>query len=118
MKDIILALATVTLIGGCAGSGSALYALEAASAAELAQDGRDIAEAQCAGCHAIGVYGESSNAAAPPFRRILSNYRGEVLEQELIEGIRVAHPMPSFQFNPQGADALIAYLRSIQETRH
>jgi hypothetical protein len=38
-----------------------------------------------------------------------------VLEQELIEGIRVAHPMPEFQFNPQSTDALIQYLHTIQD---
>lgn len=81
----------------------------------LVSDGRDIAEAQCAACHAVGTYGASPNAAAPVFRTILSRYRADVLEQELIEGIRVAHPMPEFQFNPQGADALVAFLRSIQE---
>lgn len=81
----------------------------------IASDGRDIAQAQCAACHAIGAYGESPNPAAPLFRTILSRYRADVLEEELIAGIQVAHPMPSFQFNPQGADALIAYLRSVQE---
>lgn len=83
--------------------------------AALAEDGRDIAEAQCAPCHAVGPYGDSPNPAAPPFRTVLSQYRADVLEEELINGIRVAHPMPEFQFNPQGVDALIAYLRSIQE---
>lgn len=81
----------------------------------LAESGRDIAEAQCAGCHAVGEYGVSPNPNAPVFRTIFQRYRADVLEQELIEGIRVSHPMPEFQFNPQGADALIQYLRSIQE---
>jgi mono/diheme cytochrome c family protein len=81
----------------------------------LASDGRDIAESQCARCHAVGRIGESPNPAAPLFRTVLSRYRADVLEQELVEGIRVAHPMPDFQFNPQGAHALLAYLRSIQE---
>ena len=80
----------------------------------LVNDGREIAEAECAGCHAVGSYGESPNAAAPPFRTILSNYGAEVLEEELIAGIRVSHPMPEFRFNPQSTDALVAYLRSIQ----
>ncbi len=77
-------------------------------------DGRDIAEAECARCHAVGPYGESPLAPAPPFRTVLSRYHEEVLQQELIEGIQVTHPMPEFQFNPQSVDALIAYLRSIQ----
>jgi len=39
-----------------------------------------------------------------------------VLQQELTEGIQVAHPMPDFQMNPVGVDALIAYLQSIQKS--
>ena len=78
-------------------------------------DGRDIAEAQCARCHAVGTYGDSPNPAAPTFRTVLSRYRADVLEEELREGIQVAHPMPDFQFNPQGVHALVAYLHSIQE---
>jgi mono/diheme cytochrome c family protein len=81
----------------------------------LIADGRDIAEAECAACHAVGPYGASPNVAAPPFRTVLSRYNADVLQQELIEGIRVTHPMPEFQFNPQGTDALIAYLQSIQQ---
>ena len=81
----------------------------------LISDGRDIAEAQCARCHAVGTYGASPVLAAPTFRTVLSRYRADVLEQELREGIQVAHPMPDFQFNPQGVRALVAYLNSIQE---
>lgn len=85
------------------------------TAVEMAQDGREIAQSQCSSCHAIGRTGESPNPAAPRFDRLLERYHADVLEQELIEGVRVAHPMPDFQFNPQGVDALIAYLRSIQQ---
>ncbi len=81
----------------------------------LASDGRDIAEAQCAGCHAVGVYGESPNPVAPQFRTLLSRYHADVLQEELIAGIKIAHPMPEFQFNPQGAEALIIYLQAIQQ---
>lgn len=83
--------------------------------ATLADDGRAIAEAQCARCHAVGQYGDSPMPEAPTFRTVLSRYRADVLEEELIQGIQVAHPMPDFQFNPQGADALITYMRSIQQ---
>lgn len=85
------------------------------SAESLANDGREIAEAECAACHAVGTYGASPNAEAPPFRTILSRYRADVLEEELIAGIRVTHPMPEFQFNPQSTDALVAYLQTIQQ---
>ena len=107
MVRYVLAAALLVL-GACAAPGDD-------GAGALVEDGRAIAEAECAACHAVGEYGESPNAAAPPFRTVLSRYRAEVLREELINGIRVAHPMPEFQFNPQGVDALVAYLRSIQQ---
>ena len=88
---------------------------EAAGKAALISDGRDIADAHCAACHAVGSFGDSPNAAAPPFRRVLSDYNEATLQDDLIAGIQVAHPMPVFQINPKGADALIAYLRTIQD---
>lgn len=107
MKQVVLALIAVSLAACAAPSAGPAQG-------DLAADGRDIAEAECAACHAVGAYGESPRAAAPVFRTVLTRYRAEVLEEELIAGIQVAHPMPEFQFNPQGADALIAYLQSIQ----
>src|SRR5688572_12311911 len=109
MRCVIMAAAAALLLGACAAQPGP------APQESLANDGRAIAEAQCSACHAVGEYGESPVAAAPTFRTALSRYRADVLEEELINGIRVAHPMPDFQFNPQGADALIAYLRTIQE---
>jgi mono/diheme cytochrome c family protein len=81
----------------------------------LENDGRDIAVAQCAVCHAVDAHGESPDPAAPHFRTILKRYSADVLEEELITGIQIAHPMPEFHINPQGVDRLIAYIRSIQE---
>lgn len=113
----ILIVAAVIFLASCASEAPAQDNASAAAAPdELAQSGRDIAEAQCAACHAVSVYGASPNPNAPVFRTLLQRYRADVLEEELIEGVRVSHPMPEFQFNPQGTDALIAYLRSIQET--
>jgi cytochrome c len=109
MRRLILAAAAALAMGACAAQP------EAEPQESLAGDGRAIAEAQCAGCHSIGEYGDSPDPAAPAFRTILSRYRADVLEEELIAGIQVAHPMPDFQFNPQGADALIAYLQAVQQ---
>ncbi len=118
MRWILLATAAAVL-ASCAASQEPAPNPAAVSVGteleELAESGRDIAEAQCAGCHAVGEYGESPNPNAPVFRTIFRRYQANVLEQDLIEGIRVSHPMPEFQFNPQGTDALIQYLRSIQE---
>lgn len=110
-------VALALFVGACAAPRpSPRPVTEVPDRASVVSDGRDIAEAQCAACHAVGPYGESPNPQAPHFRTLLSRYHAEVLEQELIEGIRVAHPMPEFQLNPQGVDALILYMQSIQET--
>jgi len=114
MRWILVGVAAVAL-SSCAGQESAPAPVAVSAVTELAASGRDIAEAQCAACHSVGEYGASPNPNAPVFRTILQRYRADVLEEELIEGVRVSHPMPEFQFNPQGTDALIAYLRSIQE---
>lgn len=105
---LLLGFAALLLTAACASPP------QSPSQNALVRDGRDIAIAQCARCHAVGEYGESPAAGAPPFRTVLERYRPEVLEEELIAGISVSHAMPDFQFNPQGADALIAYMRSIQ----
>ncbi len=110
MVRIFLAAAALAALTACA----APQQETTTQAQNLAADGRDIAEAQCAGCHAVGANGDSPNPTSPPFRTVLSRYRADVLRDELIAGIQVTHPMPNFQFNPQGADALIAYLQSIQ----
>ncbi len=82
---------------------------------QLAEDGRAIAERQCASCHAIGATGDSPRAGAAPLRDILALYDEDMLTTDLIEGIRVGHEeMPIFDFNVTSADALIAYLRSIE----
>jgi mono/diheme cytochrome c family protein len=83
---------------------------------ELIDSGRQIAVTQCASCHAIIPGGKSPRAEAPPFDTVLSRYRADVLEEDLINGIHLGHAdMPAFEFNPQGVDALIAYLKSIQK---
>lgn len=111
MKKKLIAIVAALLLGACTATPEPAVV---PSEADRASDGRDIAEAQCAACHAVGTYGESPNPVAPPFRTILSRYSADVLEEEMIAGIQVAHPMPDFQFNPQGTEALIAYLQSIQ----
>ncbi|MDZ4870494.1 MAG: c-type cytochrome [Alphaproteobacteria bacterium] len=88
---------------------------DAAAQAALVEDGLAVAEANCASCHAIGATGESANRKAPIFRALLARYSAETLETELAEGMRVAHaPMPQFKFKPEGAAALVAYLRAVQ----
>ncbi|WP_395646917.1 c-type cytochrome [Terricaulis sp.] len=80
------------------------------------QHGREIAQANCSRCHAIGSTGDSPYPEAPPFRTLSRNYRVDNLGEAFAEGISVGHPaMPQFEFDPEDVDDLVAYLTAIQE---
>lgn len=115
MKSVLLlpgaAILVCAALASCAG-GSATGPM-AADAAQ-ASVGRDIVVRQCASCHAIDQQTVSPNAEAPAMKTLLSRYNQDALANDLIEGIRLGHDdMPLFDFNVIGADALIAYLRSL-----
>lgn len=88
----------------------------AASDAALIRAGEEIAQTNCASCHAIGASAKSPLAGAPPLRDVLNGFEDdEVVAYRFIEGMRVGHnEMPLFNFDVRGADALIAYLRNIR----
>ena len=107
MQRLLIAFVAAFTLAGCAMEQAPPAPATQTDAQALASDGRDIAEAQCSRCHAVGTYGDSPNPAAPTFRTVLSRYRAEVLEQELREGIQVSHPMPdcdrALRARPAGA---------------
>jgi cytochrome c len=78
--------------------------------------GRAFAEQNCSRCHAIGRFGESPLAKAPPFRVLHERYPVENLSEALAEGIRTGHPaMPQFEaLDIEQIDQLIAYLKSLE----
>lgn len=85
-----------------------------AAADELAE-GRALVSAYCADCHAIDATGDSPFAEAPPFRTLGERYDVHLLEEALVEGLVSAHEaMPEFEFDPEQARAIIAYLASLQ----
>lgn len=80
--------------------------------------GREIVTRDCSGCHAVGPTGESTLAIAPHFRDLGQRYDLDSLGEALVEGIATAHAeMPQFTFEPGDAEAIIAYLKSIQPNR-
>lgn len=94
-----------------------LVALPAAAQAldARAQRGETIARTNCARCHAIGRIGASPLAEAPPFRDLHTRYPVTDLAEALAEGITTGHPaMPEFRLDPDEAQALIAYLQSLE----
>ena len=87
-----------------------LMATPAAGAEDEAL-GRTLVSTYCAACHAIERVGASPHVDAPPFRELHLRYDIEALSEALVEGIVTGHPdMPEFAFDPQEAEAIIAYL--------
>jgi cytochrome c len=115
------------LLMSCAADGDALQQSEAQASAvvdgkhrpefdpALAADGRRIAVRECSSCHAIDDQRVSPRPEAPPMLAVLWGYDPDMLAEDLIEGIRVGHDdMPHFDFDVRAADALVAYLKSIE----
>jgi mono/diheme cytochrome c family protein len=104
------------------GAALALMAAQAGRAQEPAQDkselehrGQDLLTTNCARCHAVGVTGASTHPEAPPFRTLGSRYPIDALAEALAEGLSSGHPdMPEFRFEVADVNAILAYLRSIQ----
>lgn len=95
-----------------------MLAATTAGAAEkdLTDKGKVLVEKNCSRCHAIGKEGESTHPEAPPFRTLSSRYPIDDLAESLAEGIVSGHPdMPIFVFSPTDVEAIIEYLKSIQD---
>ncbi len=112
----VLAVLPVMFLSACIDDAGTLSGpgVEEQNLAQV-EDGKALAEANCASCHAVGRSGTSPNPKAPVFRTVLKRYSENMLRTELAEGMRVTHdPMPQFQFRPEAVDSLIAYLKSIE----
>lgn len=118
MRTVFGLCATMALLTACGqadNQANTTTEIDAQMRAGQISDGQSIVEAECTTCHAVGTIGESPRLDAPPLRYVLSNYDPEALAEDFREGIHVGHPdMPDFDFGPQGTDAVIAYLQSIQ----
>jgi mono/diheme cytochrome c family protein len=94
----------------------AVVVLVKTAIAQGLKHGEELLVKNCASCHAVGRNGESSNKLAPPFRTLGQRYPVESLEESLGEGIMSGHPdMPEFKFDARDVDAIIVYLKSIQQ---
>jgi cytochrome c len=95
-----------------------LFALSAppfSHAETLQERGGVIAGGLCSRCHAIGKTGDSPHPAAPRFRMLDRQMDLSKLAQRIREGLLTGHEdMPMFRFGRNDADAMVAYIRSIQ----
>src|SRR5262245_31536447 len=79
------------------------------------QRGEVLARGMCSPCHAIGKTGTSKNPAAPRFRRLDDQTNLAKLSVRLQGGLLTGHEaMPLFRFSREDADAMVAYIRSVQ----
>ena len=97
----------------------ALLMLAAGSAPAMAetlqQRGEVLARGMCICCHAIGRTGNSKHPAAPRFRSLDNQTNLAKLSVRLQGGLLTGHEdMPLFRFSRDDADAMVAYIRSIQ----
>lgn len=107
MMKTSIVLATL----GCAG----LAATTVEAQGPQVQRGQAFAQAQCAGCHAVGRSGESPLRSAPPFRTLHIRYPVENLAESLAEGIMTAHPaMPQFRLEAGEIGDFLAYLKTLE----
>ncbi len=87
-----------------------------ARAQEPAERGRALLKENCANCHAIDKLDTSPHRAAPPFRVIGESFDLDGFARKLRQGLASSHPdMPEFTFNDDDANAVVAYLRTIQQ---
>lgn len=110
-------IATVVAVAGCTVlAASCAEEGGAPLAPSPVQQGRTLAQSQCAGCHAIRELGSSPRPDAPPLREVLDRYSPARIEQSFREGMIVGHrDMPLFEFSEEEVDALIAYLEDIRQ---
>jgi mono/diheme cytochrome c family protein len=77
--------------------------------------GRLLVEANCRGCHAIGLADASPHPDAPPFRTLSERYPIDSLAETLTKGIPTKHPdMPDFLATASQIDEITAYILSLQ----
>jgi len=94
----------------------ALFCLAAGPA--QAAGGMDLAEKNCARCHAIGETGDSPLPEAPPFREIAKRYPAENLAESFAEGITTGHAdMPEFVFSVEEVGQLVDYFASLAKSK-
>jgi len=97
-----LAGACASLDGGAAGTGGA------------PKFGLEIADHACAGCHAIGLAGDSPAMAAPAFRDLRVRYNQLSFQRRMEEIAEGGHnAMPPLQLDPGEVRNLAAYIESL-----
>jgi len=82
--------------------------------AELIAHGKELAQKNCAWCHAIDKSGDSPNPRAPRWRDMAGRHPIMALREPLSRGIARPHDeMPKFELSDAEVDTIIAYINSL-----
>lgn len=109
-------ITTILVVAGVAAAWAGPAAAQSLKADIAA--GRALARENCAECHAISEGRKSRRKEAPPFNTLWKRYKIDDLQEAFAEGVAVGHrglDMPEFTFQPDEADALIAYIKSLKK---
>lgn len=86
----------------------------AAETDKLIAEGQQLAQKNCAWCHAIGKTGNSPNERAPRWRDLHKRHPIQALRDPLTRGIARPHDeMPDFDLSDREIDVIIAYINSL-----
>jgi tetratricopeptide (TPR) repeat protein len=81
---------------------------------KLIQKGQQLAERNCAWCHAVGKTGDSPNPRAPRWRELYQRHPIQALREPLTRAIARPHDeMPRFQLSDDETDTIVAYINSL-----
>ena len=82
------------------------------------REGKELAERNCSGCHAVGAQGNSPNERAPRFRNLRFLYPLVALREPITRGIAAPHDqMPQFMVSDEQIDTIVAYINSLSTSR-
>lgn len=77
--------------------------------------GKELVDANCSRCHAVGPSGASPNPKAPEFRTLASRHPVLALREPLARGITVPHDeMPKFALNKSEIVKIVTYINALQ----
>jgi tetratricopeptide (TPR) repeat protein len=80
----------------------------------LIAHGKELAQKNCAWCHAVDKTGESPNPRAPRWRDMAGRHPIMALREPLSRGIARPHDeMPKFELSDAEVDTIIAYINSL-----
>ena len=82
-------------------------------------NGKALAQANCARCHAVGFTGDSPNPKAPPFRTLSERFPVDTIDEALLTKATPAHTdMPHFAITIKQARDIAAYIATVQPVAH